>query len=124
MAHFAEISDDGTVLQVIVVKNEVLLDEDEVEQEQLGKDFCQNTFGGTWVQTSYNNNFRKRFASIGGKYDAVNNVFLYPQPYASWTLDSNYEWQPPTPCPDDGQPYLWFEDNQAWVINANPAAEV
>ena len=76
------------------------------------------------MQTSYNNNFRKRFASIGGKYDAVNNVFLYPQPYASWTLDSNYEWQPPTPCPDDGQPYLWFEDNQAWVINANPAAEV
>ena len=62
MAHFAKISDDGTVLEVIVVNNDVLLDNDEVEQEQLGKDFCQNLLGGTWVQTSYNNNFRKRFA--------------------------------------------------------------
>ena len=67
MAHFAKISDDGTVLEVIVVGNDDLLDADGVEQEQLGKDFCQNLFGGTWVQTSYNKNFRKRYASIGGK---------------------------------------------------------
>ena len=39
MAHFAEISDDGTVLRVIVVSNDVITDEDGVEQEQLGKDF-------------------------------------------------------------------------------------
>ena len=53
MAHFAEISDSGEVLRVVVVSNEDIKDESDVEQEQLGKDFCQNLFGGTWVQTSY-----------------------------------------------------------------------
>ena len=124
MAHFAEISDDGTVLNVIVVSNEVLLDDDGVEQEQLGKDFCQNLFGGTWVQTSYNNNFRKRYASIGGKYDSVNDVFLFPQPYSSWTLNTDYEWQAPVSYPDDGNIYMWSEENNTWVINTNPAAEI
>jgi len=124
MAHFAEISDDGTVLNVIVVSNEVLLDDDGVEQEQLGKDFCQDLFGGTWVQTSYNNNFRKRYASIGGKYDSVNDVFLFPQPYSSWTLNTDYEWQAPVSYPDDGNIYMWSEENNTWVINPTPAAEI
>ena len=124
MAHFAKISDDETVLEVIVVGNDVLLDADGVEQEQLGKDFCQNLFGGTWVQTSYNKNFRKRYASIGGKYDSTNNVFLFPQPYPSWTLDGEYEWQPPTPYPSDGKGYLWSEESGGWVENENPAAEI
>ena len=124
MAHFAKISDDGTVLEVIVVGNDDLLDADGVEQEQLGKDFCQNLFGGTWVQTSYNKNFRKRYASIGGKYDSTNNVFLFPQPYPSWTLDDEYEWQPPTPYPSDGKAYLWTEESGGWVENENPAAEI
>ena len=90
MAHFAQIADDGTVLTVTVISNEVLTDEDGVEQEQLGKDLCQSLFGGTWVQTSYNNNFRKRFAFIGGAYDSANNVFLFPKPFPSWTLDGEY----------------------------------
>ena len=124
MAHFAEISDDGTVLNVIVVSNEVLLDDDGVEQEQLGKDFCQSLFGGTWVQPSYNNNFRKRYASIGGKYDSVNDVFLFPQPYSSWTLNTDYEWQAPVSYPDDGNIYMWSEENNTWVIDTNPAAEI
>lgn len=124
MAHFAKISDDGTVLEIIVVNNEVLLDDNEVEQEQLGKDFCQELFGGTWVQTSFNNNFRKRYAVINGKYDSTNNVFLFPQPYPSWTLDSNYEWQAPVSYPDDGNIYMWSEENNTWVINPNPSAPI
>ena len=124
MAHFAEIDDDGTVLRVIVVNNDVIKDADGVEQEQLGKDFCQNLFGGTWVQTSYNNNFRKRYAFMGGKYDSGNDVFLFPQPFPSWTLDSNYEWQPPTPYPDDGGAYLWSEEQGGWVVNPDPPSEI
>nr|BAR25620.1 hypothetical protein [uncultured Mediterranean phage uvMED]BAR25651.1 hypothetical protein [uncultured Mediterranean phage uvMED] len=120
MAHFAEISDDGTVLRVIVVNNDVITDEDGVEQEQLGKDFCQNLLGGTWVQTSYNNNFRKRFASRGGAYDSNNNVFLHPRPYASWTLNSDYEWEAPVPFPTSGGMYDWSEENQEWVLRVMP----
>jgi hypothetical protein len=39
------------------------------------------------------------YAGIGYTYDAVNDVFIAPQPYGSWTLDENFDWQPPTPMP-------------------------
>jgi hypothetical protein len=34
-------------------------------------------------------------------YDAVNDVFIAPQPYPSWSLDENFDWQPPTPMPTE-----------------------
>ena len=71
MAHFAKI-EDGIVRQVIVVNNEVLLDENSVEQESIGAQFCQDTFGGTWVQTSYNANFRGKYAGVGDLWDGTN----------------------------------------------------
>jgi hypothetical protein len=115
MAHFAEIGLDNTVLRVIVVNNNELLDENEIEQEQLGKEFCRNLFGGTWVQTSYNGNFRKQFASIGYTYNSLEDVFVAPRPYASWSLDENHDWQPPVIYPDDGNLYEWSEDSLAWI---------
>jgi len=121
MAHFAEIGLDNTVLRVIVVHNNELLDENEVEQEHLGKEFCRNLFGGTWVQTSYNGNFRKQFAGIGFTYDSVNDVFVSPQPYNNWTLDNNHEWQPPVAYPDDGNGYYWSEENNNWALLENSA---
>jgi hypothetical protein len=77
MAHFAMI-EDGVVRQVIVVNNEVLKDENGIEQESIGAAFCHNTFGGNWVQTSYNGNFRGKYAGSGDIYDAVNDVFTSP----------------------------------------------
>jgi hypothetical protein len=71
MAHFAKI-EDGVVREVIVVNNEVLLDENNVEQESIGAQFCQDTFGGTWVQTSYNANFRGKYAGTGDLWDGTN----------------------------------------------------
>ena len=50
---------------------------------------------------------------IGWAFDGTR--FIAPQPYLSWTLDSNYDWQPPTPKPDDGKRYAWFEPNKVWV---------
>jgi len=73
MAHFAKI-EDGVVRQVIVVNNEVLLDENNVEQESIGAKFCADTFGGEWVQTSYNANFRGKFAGVGDQWDGTNFV--------------------------------------------------
>ena len=71
MAHFAKI-EDGIVREVIVVNNEVLLDENGVEQESIGSQFCTDLFGGTWVQTSYNANFRGKYAGIGDLWDGTN----------------------------------------------------
>jgi hypothetical protein len=77
MAHFARI-ENGFVVEVIVVNNEVLIDDDGIEQESLGKQFCIDLFGGDWIQTSFNNNFRGEYAGIGFTYDAVNDVFVRP----------------------------------------------
>ena len=117
MAHFAKLNSDNVVIQVVVVKNDVILRADGTESEYKGKVFLNNLLGdATWVQTSYNNNFRKQYADIGYTYDDTNDVFIVPQPFASWTLDSNFDWIPPTPMPTDGQNYQWNEQNQNWDL--------
>jgi hypothetical protein len=113
MAHFAKI-DNNIVTQVIVVNNNELLDNG-VELESKGIAFCQSLFGGTWVQTSYNNKIRKQYAGIGYTYDINADVFIAPQPYPSWLLDSNYDWQAPISMPTDGKIYEWDEVTTSWV---------
>lgn len=80
MAHFAKI-ENGLVEQVIVVNNEVLLDKNGVEQESIGVAFCQSLYGENtqWVQTSYNNSFRGRYAGIGYTYNKKTDEFIAPQ---------------------------------------------
>ena len=74
MAHFARI-ENGIVVEVIVVNNEILLDENGVEQESLGADFCTELFSGQWIQTSYNGNFRNRYAGVGDLYNETDDIF-------------------------------------------------
>ena len=87
MAHFAELDENNIVLRVIVVGDEDTADEDGNEVEAIGIEFCQNLLGGSWIQTSYNDNIRKHFAGIGFQYDSDADVFILPQPYPSWSLD-------------------------------------
>ena len=117
MAHFAQLDNDNKVLQVIVVNNTELLDENGVEQEQKGIDFCKSLLGAdtNWVQTSYNRSFRLNFASTGYTYDEENDVFYAPQPYPSWTLNNTtWLWEAPTPMPTDGKFYIWDETILNW----------
>jgi hypothetical protein len=115
MAHFAQIDEQGTVVQVIVLNNEDILDENGQESEAIGKQFCTDLLGGEWAQTSYNGSMRKQYASIGGSYDAANDVFIAPKPFPSWVLDANFDWQAPVPYPTDGGSYYWDEAAQKWV---------
>lgn len=78
MAHFAKVNADNVVQQVIVVNNDMLLDSEGVEQEALGSAFCEELLGGNWIQTSYNGNFRGRYAGIGMIYDPVADEFILP----------------------------------------------
>ena len=117
MAHFAELDENNIVTRVIVVHNNELVDTSGNESEAKGVEFCSTLFGHTnWVQTSYNNNMRKQFAGIGYTYDSDSNVFVAPQPYPSWSLDDNSDWQPPTPMPEDDNMYSWNEDTQSWDL--------
>lgn len=116
MAHFAEIGLDNLVQQVIVVNNTELLDENGLEQEALGQQFCRQLLGGTWIQTSYNAQFRKNFAGVGYTYDSQRDAFIPPQLYPSWVLeDATCQWQAPTPLPEDGNQYTWNEAAQSWT---------
>jgi hypothetical protein len=74
MAHFAQLNENNIVTQVIVVNNDELL-ENGIESEAKGIAFCQSLFGGNWIQTSYNLNFRGKYAGIGMIYDPVEDVF-------------------------------------------------
>ena len=116
MAHFAELNEDNTVKQVIVVHNNELLDDNRNESEQKGIDFCIAHYGGTWIQTSYNGNIRKNYAGIGHIYDSTRNAFYAPQPYPSWTLDEETcIWQPPVAYPSDSKDYYWDEATVNWI---------
>ena len=124
MAHFAELDENNIVLRVVVISNDDLVGENSQESEALGIQVCRKIFGaGTnWAQTSYNGNFRKKYAGIGDKYEPAADVFYWPEaPFPSWTLDSNFDWQPPTPMPTDGKRYSWDEESLSWVEVESPA---
>lgn len=117
MAHFAQLNEDNIVTQVIVVSNDDILDENGLESEEIGKTFCLQFGSGPWIQTSYNNNLRKRFAGIGYSYDEENDRFIPPRPLPSWVLDEETcLWRPPVPYPTDGQLYSWSEASQTWEL--------
>ena len=78
MAHFAKI-DNGTVTEVIVVNNETLENLEFPASEPVGQEFIASVgLEGTWKQTSYNANFRGKYAGAGDTYDEVNDVFVAP----------------------------------------------
>lgn len=121
MAHFAQLDENNKVLQVIVVANEELM-ENGAESEHKGIAFCKTLLGAdtSWVQTSYNANFRKHYAGIGFTYDPIADHFFSPAPYPSWVLnEEDANWEPPVAKPTDapeGFFYNWNEDTQEWDL--------
>ena len=143
MAHFAQLDGDNIVTQVIVVSNDDTSDSGGVETESIGVAFCQKLLGAStnWKQTSYNGNMRGNYAGIGYTYMSnvatlgvgSTDIFISPQPYASWTLSTTAaQWEPPSDpgaaptLTDDqvaaGSYYVWNESNYdadpatAWVL--------
>jgi len=122
MAYFAQLNENNVVINVTAVNNAALDDTIFPESEPLGVAFLQDLFGydTIWKQTSYNGNFRGRYAGIDYSYDATLNVFLSPKPYPDWVLEpQTTEWVPPIPYPIDGNTYVWSQPLHAWV-KVNP----
>mgnify|MGYP003120565464 FL=1 len=134
MAHFAELESkiDPTgftsdthkiVVSVTVVGNDIPANGGILENNDMhidGELWCKNFFNKPnteFKQTSYNHSFRKQYAGIGFRYDSDKDIFIMPQPFASWSLDDNNDWQPPIANPtvtDDGQdPTVWWY-NISW----------
>jgi hypothetical protein len=134
MAHFAKLDENNIVTQVIVVDNKDITDPfTGQEDEILGIAFCKKLLGGNWVQTSYNNNLRVRYAGIGYSYNRALDAFVAPKPFESWVLNTEtVDWESPVgPAPEltaeeteAGSRYEWDEENTQWnLVTPEPAAE-
>ena len=108
MAHYAFLDANNVVTEVITG-----IDETELIEGLDTETWYGNFRGQVCKRTSYNNRIRKQYCSIGFTYNADADVFVAPQPYGSWTLDTNHDWQPPTPKPEGN--YYWNETELAWV---------
>jgi hypothetical protein len=61
----------------------------------------------------------------GYTFDAAKDKFISPQPYASWALDGNDDWQAPVTYPtdtgtaEDPKRIVWDEAGQKWTATDN-----
>ncbi len=101
MSHFAKLDSNNIVTEVIVAE------QDFINSGAVGDSFL-------WIQTSYNGNFRGKYAGVGDTWDKVNEVFISPQPFPSWTLDTDFTWNAPTTYPENGKKYEWDETTTNW----------
>lgn len=119
MGYFAELDENNTVMRVISISNSVLREPDISfpDTEPIGQDYIANglKLPGMWLQTSFNGNFRGRYAGINYTYDPQLDQFIAPQPFPSWVLDQNGDWQAPVQKPNDGNRYFWDEISLSWV---------
>jgi hypothetical protein len=123
MAHYAIINPTtNTVTQVFVGKNE---NEGDLNWEQyyapvgtICRRTSYNTHGG--VHSDGGTPFRKNYAGVGYTWDEQRDAFIPPKPYPSWALnEQTCIWDPPTPMPGDGNPYVWDEESQQWLPVSN-----
>jgi len=121
MVHYAELDENNIVIRVFPTG----VDESTVDGEEFYNNLFKDT-GHTFKKADYFTSmgthseggipFRKNYPGIGHIYDSVRDAFIPPQPFPSWTLNEDTCcWDPPIPCPDDGQLYDWIEDTQSWT---------
>lgn len=105
MAHFAELDKDNKVLRVIVISNENTKDENGIEKESIGVNFCKKLFGEKtkWIQTSYSGSIRKIFAGVGFTYNKKHDIFVPPSP---------------------GEQWIWDDEKAEWVIQDTQLREI
>lgn len=111
MAHFAKI-ENGIVENVIVISDSDCGGGQMPESEGAGQSFILTLgLSGSWLQTSYNRNFRGLFAGIGLQWNG--SVFYGPSTFPSWVLNDKGTWDAPSSRPEGS--YRWDEDSTAWV---------
>ncbi len=116
MAHWAKLDENNVVLQITVGNNH---DQDE------GYQWLIDNLGGRWVQTSYNNKIRGKFAGIGDVYDEELDLFIPPQPFESWSFDAeNCVWVPPVLPPNEKDTFYWDEATSSWLIASFASVEL
>jgi len=101
MGYYAKIDELNNVVDVIVIDDE------------LNVDWIVENFGGNWIETKLDGSIRKQYCVVGGTYDSVKDQFVAIQPFPSWMLDENNDWQPPVPKPEGD--FYWDEESLSWI---------
>lgn len=120
MAHFAEIDESSFVTRVLVT------DTNDPNGDE-GYQWLIDTFGGTWIKTSYNTHggihilggtpLRKNYAGVGMSYDPIRDAFIVKKPFESWILnEETCIWEAPVAKPTNDREYKWNEDTTSWDI--------
>lgn len=129
MAYYALLDENNIVTEVITGRDE----DEEVNGITDWEEYYGNRHGCVCKRTSYNTEgnqhlygktpFRGNFGAVGHVYDEELDVFLPPQPFLSWSLNTDtYQWDPPTPYPDDyDHLYYWDEETLNWIVVEPPA---
>lgn len=122
MAHYALINKETNIVEQVITGVDENIIQTDLDGSLVGgsSEAWENFYSSRpWFanvyckRTSYNNNIRKQYAGIGYKYDSVNDVFISPQPYESWSLNENFDWQAPIAKPEGF--YYWDENLGDWV---------
>lgn len=122
MAHYALMNSDNVVVSVITGVDENIIQTDLDGKIVGGSTEAWEAFyeslpwfsGLKCKRTSYNHRIRKQFAGLNYLYNEEADVFISPKPFASWILDSSFDWQPPKPRPNHGL-WIWDEEVSEWV---------
>jgi hypothetical protein len=116
MAHYAFINPDTNLVTEVIVGVNEWEDVNGITGTEGWEQFYETQRPGLICKrTSYHGNIRAHYAGIGYTYDETADVFYAPQPFPSWVLDENWNWQAPHPAPDDGEEYGWDEETGGWV---------
>jgi len=109
MAHYAFIDDNNIVVQVIEGRNE----DEVIDGISDWETYYSEVLGKRCIRTSIDNLIRKQYASIGFFYDETADEFVAPQPFSSWALDLNNDWQAPITKPEGN--HYWDEGSLSWL---------
>ena len=149
MAHFAKISEENIVLNVVRIDDKDMLNADGIEGESVGQQYLEthnNWPAHLWIQTSYNtwhkqhslngNQLRGNYATIGSEWDSENEIFWPEKDFPSWVKDiPNAKWISPIgekpeltseqQSQNDAETHLWAYDwneaGQSWDLTDNKA---
>jgi hypothetical protein len=122
MSHYARVNNDNIVTYVTPIPDEMITDENGIVYEDRALSHLYSTIpdsvGDRWIRTSYDGNFRVRYAGIGHTWNEELNAFISPKPHESWVLnETTADWEAPIPMPEiteENKNYVWNEELGTW----------
>ena len=119
----AKIDENNKVIDTLAVDETDIVDSNGNISDELTTSFANSIrqTTGTWkaagmFQEGTVPSFRKTQPGIGDNWEPEQQKFYQKQPHSSWVLDSNLDWNSPTPKPNSTTKSIYNEETQAWDL--------